>query len=128
MNRMLTSCCAALMCCMVCCAQNEYRSVDAREFEKALVNDNAQLLDVRTAEEFAQGHIKGYNVKNIDIRQDGFSMAATVLLCKERIVAVYCRSGRRSLTAAEKLTEAGYKVINLKGGIIEWAEYKKEKH
>ena len=43
-------------------------------------------------------------------------------LSKVSTVLVYCRSGRRSLDAAEILTHLGYKVVNLKGGIIEWKE------
>ena len=41
-------------------------------------------------------------------------------LKKDETVLVYCRSGRRSMNAAEILTELGYKVINLEGGIIDW--------
>lgn len=41
-------------------------------------------------------------------------------LSKDSTILVYCRSGRRSMNAAGILTRLGYKVINLKGGIIEW--------
>ncbi len=124
MNRLLSLCYAALWCCMVSCAQNGYKSVGAEEFERALTADSAQLLDVRTAEEFDEYHIKGYNVKNIDIKQSDFAEKANAVLNKRYPVAVYCRSGRRSLTAADELVKAGYKVLNLRGGIIEWKEYK----
>lgn len=43
-------------------------------------------------------------------------------LSKDSTILVYCRSGRRSMDAAVILTKLGYKVVNLKGGIIEWEE------
>ena len=45
-----------------------------------------------------------------------------LLLNKEKKVAVYCRSGRRSRTAAEQLTQKGFKVYNLNKGILHWKE------
>lgn len=95
-------------------------SVSVREFENELKSDSVQLLDVRTPDEYAEGHING--AINIDVRADGFEDRAARELSKDLIVLVYCRSGRRSLTAAEILTKLGYKVVNLKGGIIDWKE------
>ncbi len=93
-------------------------SVSAVEFQKELKTDSVQLLDVRTPQEFAEGHIEG--AINIDVRSDGFRQRAEKELKKDSTVLVYCRSGRRSMNAAEILTELGYKVINLEGGIIDW--------
>lgn len=95
-------------------------SVSVREFENEIKSDSVQLLDVRTPDEYAEGHING--AINIDVKADGFEDRAAKELSKNSIVLVYCRSGRRSLTAAEILTKLGYKVVNLKGGIIDWKE------
>ena len=84
------------------------KSVNANEFEKLLQTGNIQLLDVRTAEEFAQGHIPG--ATNIDVQQSDFLEKAQAALSRKRIVGIYCRSG---------------KVVNLQGGIIEWQDAQK---
>lgn len=103
-----------------CSSNDGFVSVSAPAFEKEIKSDSVQLLDVRTPEEYADGHISG--AININVRSDVFSELAAKELSKDSTVLVYCRSGRRSLTAAEILTKLGYKVINLKGGIIEWEE------
>lgn len=103
-----------------CTHNDNIVSVSAHEFEKAIQTDSVQLLDVRTPQEYAEGHIDG--ALNINVQSDDFKKIAKRKLSKEPTVLVYCRSGRRSLDAAEILTELGYKVVNLKGGIIEWEE------
>lgn len=95
-------------------------SVSAHEFDKGIKADPVQLLDVRTPQEYAEGHIDG--ALNINIRSDDFQRMAEKELSKDYTILVYCRSGRRSIDAAEILTKLGYKVVNLKGGIIEWKE------
>lgn len=103
------------------CNSNEnVVSVSAAEFEKEIKTDSVRLVDVRTPEEFADGHIAG--ALNINVKSGDFRQKAERELSKDSVVLVYCRSGRRSLDAAKILTELGYKVINLKGGIIEWSE------
>lgn len=103
-----------------CTRNDSIVSVSAPEFEKEIQTDSVQLLDVRTPQEYAEGHIDG--AMNIDVLSDDFKDVAQKELSKDSTVLVYCRSGRRSLDAAEKLTGLGYKVINLKGGIMEWEE------
>lgn len=103
--------------------KNSYGDVDVRGFAKLLANDNVQLLDVRTPDEYAEGHIAG--AKNIDIYDDDFISQATESLDKSKPVAVYCRSGKRSAEAARRLAERGYKVTNLEGGIIAWTTHNK---
>ena len=95
-------------------------SVPAPEFDKAIKADSMQLLDVRTPQEYAEGHIDG--ALNIDVQSDDFQKMAEKVLSKDSTILVYCRSGRRSMDAAKILTKLGYKVVNLKGGIIEWKE------
>ena len=58
----------------------------------------------------------------IDYHQDDFMERAKETLPVSKTIAIYCRSGRRSAYAAEKLADAGYKAVNLYGGIIAWKE------
>lgn len=95
-------------------------SVSAPEFAKEIKTDSVQLLDVRTPEEYAEGHIGG--AININVKSDDFKLKAQKKLSKDSTILVYCRSGRRSLDAADILIKLGYKVVNLKGGIIEWKD------
>lgn len=95
-------------------------SVSAPEFDKEIKADSVQLLDVRTPQEYAEGHIDG--ALNINVQSEDFQKMAEKDLSKDATILVYCRSGRRSMDAAEILTKLGYKVVNLKGGIIEWKE------
>ncbi len=103
-----------------CSHSDNIVSVSAVEFEKAIKADSVQLLDVRSPQEFAEEHIAG--AININVQSDDFRQRADKELSKDSTILVYCRSGRRSMDAAETLTELGYKVVNLKGGIIEWNE------
>jgi rhodanese-related sulfurtransferase len=84
-------------------------------------NPNVQLVDVRTLAEHMEGHIPGslhINVKD----EANFPIAVDSLLNKDQEVAVYCRSGRRSRTAADILVKKGFKVYNLDKGIMNWME------
>lgn len=98
-----------------------YTDVGVAQFEEALADrDNTVLLDVRTAAEYAAGHLP--DALLIDANADTFSTTACRLLPRHKTVAVYCRSGRRSAHAANLLSQKGYRVINLKGGITAWQE------
>ena len=103
-----------------CNGKENIVSVPAPVFDKAIIADSMQLLDVRTPQEYAEGHIDG--ALNIDVQSDDFQKMAEKDLSKDSTILVYCRSGRRSMDAAKILTKLGYKVVNLKGGIIEWKE------
>ena len=103
-----------------CNGHDTITSVSAPEFNKAIKADTMLLLDVRTPQEYAEGHIAG--ALNIDVRSDDFQKMAEKDLSKDSTILVYCRSGRRSMDAAKILTKLGYKVVNLKGGVIEWKE------
>ena len=94
-------------------------SVDA--FDSRLSGDGtAQLVDVRTADEFAEGHLPG--ALSLDVNDTDFLGKAQALLAKDRPVLVYCRSGRRSAAAAARLAGEGFAVFNLEGGILAWKE------
>ena len=96
-----------------------YKDLSVSEFEAMLAKDQSvQLLDVRTPEEFAEGHLGG--AANIDWKADGFAQQAEATLSKERPVMLYCRSGRRSAEAAAVLDGLGFKAYNMKGGILAW--------
>ncbi len=84
---------------------------------------NPQILDVRTPEEFAEGHID--HAENINWLGENF-VKNTEKLDKSKPVYVYCRSGKRSQKASEKLSELGFKnIYNLEGGYVKWNEESK---
>ena len=76
------------------------------------------LLDVRSESEFNEGHLE--NALNIDFSKDDCIDKAKSLLPAGKTIAVYCLRGRRSAAAANRLADAGFKVLNLKGGITAW--------
>ncbi|MCI6665855.1 MAG: rhodanese-like domain-containing protein [Lachnospiraceae bacterium] len=79
--------------------------------------DSYIILDVRTSDEFADGHIPGaINVANESIGAE----SPVELADKNQLIYVYCRSGNRSKQAAEKLVALGYTNIVEFGGIIDW--------
>ncbi len=109
--------CLALMLFISCQAQTEFKSVDIDEFKTEISKSGVQLVDVRTEKEYSEGHIPG--AMNIDVNAPDFEEKIKVLDKKEN-VAIYCRSGRRSKLAANKLTAAGFKVIELNTGFLSW--------
>ena len=99
----------------------EIRTVGVDEFEKTIASQqDVVLLDVRTSEEYAQGHLDGALL--IDFKGKNFQTECTKQIPSGKTVAVYCRSGFRSNSAGKILAENGYTVINLKGGITAWQE------
>ena len=109
--------CLALMIMISCQAQSEFKSVDIDEFKTEISKSGVQLVDVRTAQEYSEGHIPG--AMNIDVNATDFEEKIKALDKKEN-VAIYCRSGRRSKMAANKMTAAGFKVIELNTGFLSW--------
>ena len=99
---------------------NGYTDLDVAGFEEFTAGPEVAVLDVRTADEYAAGHLPW--ASNVDWNADGFMEDVSALNPKETPLAVYCRSGRRSAEAAAKLSKAGYKVSNLLGGIVAWTE------
>ena len=75
------------------------------------------ILDVRTQEEYEQGHIPGAIVIS---HEEIAEKVEEVLTDKDQLILVYCRSGRRSKIASEALVELGYTNIKEFGGIIDW--------
>lgn len=86
--------------------------------EKIAATENATILDVRTTEEFAGGHLE--NARNIDWTADGFDTKIEKL-DKSNPYFVYCLSGGRSAVAAEHMRELGFKeVYEMDGGMMKW--------
>ena len=102
------------------CGQQNYENVDVKAFSELIEEPDVVLLDVRSADEFKEGHIEG--AIHIDQAQDDFIEKAKAMLSPNKSIAIYCRSGRRSANAAGRLAAEGYKCVNLKGGIIAWKE------
>lgn len=102
------------------CNCNNWTDLTPDEFEKSYIADGTVTIDVRTADEFAQGHL--YHAVNIDWQKDGFMDEIKENFNTTLTLAIYCRSGKRSAAAAQALSDAGYKVLNLTGGYTAWTE------
>lgn len=117
MKKILT-CLLAVLGLNSACGQENFGNADVTGFAELAADTNVVVLDVRTASEFAEGHLE--RAINIDYQQSDFVEEAKATLPMDKKIAVYCRSGRRSAGAAGKLSYEGYKLVNLKGGIIAW--------
>ena len=95
---------------------DEMREVSREEAQK-LVEDGAQLIDVRADHEWEVGRIAGAT----HLRLDELAQRAGEI-DKERPVVLYCRGGNRSTMAAAALADAGYDAAKLSEGIVGWAE------
>ena len=117
---------SAILCNLLGCTaqQQKFESLDVEAFEKVISDTSVVRLDVRSIDEYASGHIA--KAINIDVMKDDFTTKATSLLPKDKTIALYCRSGRRSKKAAGILVENGYKVIELNSGISGWINVRKE--
>ena len=95
-----------------------YVNITAEEAKQIMDSEEGYIiLDVRTQEEYDQGHIPGaILIPDTEIE----ATAEEVLTDKDQLLLVYCRSGRRSKLASEILVELGYTNIKEFGGIIDW--------
>ena len=98
--------------------QGIYERISADDAKIVMESDTPYvLLDVRTLEEYAGGHIEGAIVlPDYEIA----TKAEEVLKDKGVLILVYCRSGRRSKNAAEELLAMGYRNVKDFGGILDW--------
>lgn len=93
-------------------------NITAEEAKQIMDSEEGYIiLDVRTQEEYDEGHIPGAIVIS---HEEIAEKAEEVLTDKEQLILVYCRSGRRSTIAAEALVELSYTNIKEFGGIIDW--------
>lgn len=103
-----------------CTGQPSSRDLSVDEFEIALHGDQVQLVDVRTPQEYAAGHLDGAKLMDWNGGQFQKEMAT---LDKDKPVLLYCGSGRRSDAALRELEKAGYQdVKHLVGGIQAWTQ------
>lgn len=105
---------------MTACSNGKgYTSVSVDEFAKVIVDNQVQLIDTRTEAEFNEGHIPG--AVNIDVNASDFESKVGQKVDKNRPVALYCRGGRRSKIAAERIVALGYNdIVELNTGFISW--------
>lgn len=98
------------------------KHVDADEFEKAIAEDeNAVILDVRTPEEYAEGHIKG--AININYYDSDFIMQVADKVPTDKTVYVYCKAGGRSAKSCNIMSKSDYNsLIDLKVGFDGWKD------
>ena len=118
MKKIITSLLALLG--LAACSQQGYENMNVNAFASRIAEQDVVLLDVRTAEEYNDGHIQ--NAINIDVKQDGFIEEAKSTLPADKTILVYCRSGKRSANAAGMLAKEGFNVVNLEGGIMAWKD------
>ena len=99
-------------------AAASYEQISQEEAKRIMDSESDfYLIDARTEEEFAEGHIKGaILIPEYEIAD----RAEKEIPEKDALILVYCRSGRRSKEAAQKLCELGYINIVEFGGIIDW--------
>ena len=94
----------------------KYVDVSVQQGKEMIDNGEVFLLDVRTQEEYNEGHISGSTlipVQELEARLNE--------LPRNKKILVYCRSGNRSVTASETLVKNGFaQIFNMKGGITEW--------
>lgn len=100
------------------CIGLSYKRISQNKAMKIMEEETGYLIvDVRRPDEFAEGHIEGaINVPNEEIADE----MPEKLPDKDQLLLVYCRTGRRSKEAAEKLTKIGYTNIYEIGGINTW--------
>lgn len=119
MKKLLLATCVGFL--FIACNSQEtehYKVLAADHYEEVVTDTNVQIIDVRTAGEFADGHVKG--AENADIQDKDFERIVSEL-DKDKPVYIYCRSGVRSAKAGKALEEMGFKEIyDLKGGILAW--------
>lgn len=106
--------------CLTACRSNRhtFRTIEARQAAPMASRQNIIILDVRTPQEFAAGHLPG--AINIDYLNPTFSDSIRQLE-KNKKYLVYCKSGNRSTKAADIMQQLGFrKVTNMLGGITRW--------
>lgn len=125
MKNILTSLATALCGLVSCTAQTAgFKSLSVEEFEQTISDAAIVRLDVRTPQEYAEGHI--VSAINIDVQSSDFGAQASATLPKDKTIAVYCRSGKRSKMAAERLVKMGFDVAELSTGFNGWQQAAKE--
>lgn len=98
-------------------SKDGYQKISPEEAKEMIDQGNVTVVDVRTPEEYEEGHIEGaLLIPNEEIDDT----APDELPDKDAVLLVYCRSGRRSKIASEALVKIGYSRVYDFGGIIDW--------
>jgi rhodanese-related sulfurtransferase len=107
--------------CSAAVEDQDYRNIDAIQAAELIKQEPVLILDVRTPEEYREGHIKGsvlIPVRELEKR------AGEISGHLEKPVLVYCRSGNRSVTASNILVSKGFRhLYHMKGGIKDWIRH-----
>ena len=96
---------------------NNFKMIKAVEAKKIMDTTNCKILDVRTLEEFEQGHIDNAILLPLDEIND---KVEEIFKDKEETILIYCRSGVRSKEACNIMVKKGYTNIIEFGGIVDW--------
>ncbi len=119
MKKLILFLLAAVGFAVACTSKDNIKTIAPAEFAQAIATDsNAVVLDVRTPEEFAEGHLQGAVL--LDYKQAESFAAGIAALDKGKTYYIHCRSGRRSHEAAVMMQNKGLKVVDMRGGIIAW--------
>ena len=96
------------------------KNLSQEEWKEGIsTGDNIEILDVRTPDEYGEGHIP--DARNIDIYKGQGFLDEVNDLDKSKEYYVYCRSGARSAQACALMQQQGFEnTYNLQGGILEW--------
>jgi len=98
-------------------AQANIPTINSDEAREYLNDSNYQFIDVRTDSEYTSGHIpKSIHIPLHEIQ----NRLSEIDSLKNKNIIAYCRSGARSSKATKILIEAGFKVLNLSGGVLSW--------
>ena len=97
--------------------ETEYIKISAQEAKAIIESEDVIILDVRTQEEYNEGHIENSVLLPVN---DISAKAEEILTDKDAKILVYCRSGNRSATASKQLIKMGYTNVYDFGGINSW--------
>lgn len=102
-------------------AQTQMKRMQVEAFKEAIQEKAVQLVDVRTPKEFLAGHIA--NAINMDVLNTAKFKQKIQTLDPDKPLYIYCRSGKRSLTALRILEKNGFNLAwDLKGGYMAWQQ------
>ena len=107
--------------------QRKYEVLDFDTFKKNIELEHVLLIDVRTNEEYSDGHIKG--AVNVDYYKENFFNSYFENIDKNKPLYIYCRSGNRSRRTSDKLINQGFlKIYDLKDGYVSWSNNQKKEN
>lgn len=96
----------------------DFENISPTQAQELLNKDNnTVLLDVRTPDEFSSGHIQGATLMPVQLLSQNLTELDEI---KNKKIIVYCASGMRSISASRTLSDNGFTVLNMRGGIGQW--------